>query len=289
MKIKALFLFCIAVITSIIYFSSGIKVSEKTIQSTSGAKLTLITENKETSNNKRTNSLEEIRPKNTIVEYELVYSPLMAQPYGLPLDLYNKHIQLARNGVAESQYFVHIAVQKCVGTASSYQELYEAIEQAPQYSITMENRFNDCQALMETLEKKNNSTQNNVRDTANHWLEKAKEKDYPLAISLEVILQRSESYSEQEKKIALQNSIKMRRYEGYSHVATYYGNRGDNLLSTSWLAVSCIANAKCSLEMFKEEASLYMTLDNFLELDKKIEHIQNSLDSGELDELEVFN
>ncbi len=232
-----------------------------------------------------------------IPEYDQVSSPFEFA-YGSPEALYNKHIEQAKDGNAESQFFTHMALQECTGTAKTYEQYSENLEKnkdaladMSDVIIAIEERFHRCRALNDIIGKDQELSQYSIKQLSNMWLKASIKNGYPIAVSFERLSQRPKDFSDDEKRESLQKSIRLKRYEAYAQVSSYYLNnlpQKDVIRSQAWLAVACTVNPKCSTDKFMEDTTAYLSSTEYVQVEKNTKRLMDAISREDWDKLEIF-
>jgi hypothetical protein len=215
-------------------------------------------------------------------------------PYELPHELYLKHIKLAEDGIPESQYYVYLALRVCRGAQLTYEGLIKRQEKFPKHSLSMEKEFKKCEKFAALLNKNNSYANKSFKELADLWYEISFENEYPLAISNKMMYDNSNSYSNYEKRTALQNTIKLGRYEGYSDVHLYYRVRAFKKRDVTrshlgaWGAITCDKSEACSISEYLKKYKMYLSYSEYKKLNEKFESIKDSIERKAWDELEIF-
>jgi len=180
----------------------------------------------------------------------------IAFSYGLPRDLYLKHIKLAEDGMPESQYYAYIALRQCSYVPLTYEGLVKSQEKFPRSTLNLEKRFKKCKKFAALLNKNTSYANRSFKELADMWKDIAFDNEYPLAISNKMMFDNTNSYSIDDKRTALQNTIRLGRYEGYNHVSLYYlvqsirSKDVSRIDSRAWIALTCYANEACSMSEY---------------------------------------
>jgi len=217
-----------------------------------------------------------------------------ASPYEFPHELYTKHITLAENGIPENQFYVHLALKQCDSAPLTYEELIEFQEKSPRSSMYLEKRFKKCEELAAILNKNTSYANRSFKELYDMWKEIAFENEYPLAVSSKIMWDNSNSYSDEEKRTALQNTIKLERYEGYSDVLIYYRVRAiksrdvSNNHILAWGALTCDKNEACSISKYLKRYQMYISPSEYKKLNETFESIKDSIERKAWSELEIF-